>query len=152
VTRRGFILDLLAQLGTTSNYSAIADLHRLHITTGHAKSFPASCIYTSRSLVTTSNSRDPSASALKSALNNTSFPTDIFFHRLPYGTESVAAIVFLLTPRHGPRRKHHFRMRICFRGNVFTEPFPSSVRLFLHIKKLLPSNERCSIACFATVA
>jgi hypothetical protein len=31
-------------------------------------------------------------------------------------------------------------MRIRCRGNVFTEPFPSSGRLFLFIKNLLPSN------------
>jgi hypothetical protein len=33
--RRGtdWILDLLAQLGTTSNYGAIADFHALQITT-----------------------------------------------------------------------------------------------------------------------
>jgi hypothetical protein len=48
-----------------------------------------------------------------------------------------------------PSRKHHFR-RGC-RGNVFTEPFTRSGRLFL-LKNLVPSNGRRSVVCFAAVA
>jgi hypothetical protein len=58
----GFIDHLYTQLGTTSNYSATANLHTLQITTAIAKPFPACCIFTSRSLTTASNSGDSSAS------------------------------------------------------------------------------------------
>jgi hypothetical protein len=37
----GFIDHLYTPLGNTSNYSAIADLHTLQITTAPAKPFPA---------------------------------------------------------------------------------------------------------------
>jgi hypothetical protein len=50
-----WIWDLLTtytQLGSTSNYSAIANLHNLQITTAHAKSLSACCAFTSHSLVT----------------------------------------------------------------------------------------------------
>jgi hypothetical protein len=57
-----WILDLLRPLGTTSNYSAIANLHTLQITTARAKTFPAYCALTTRSLATASNSGDSSAS------------------------------------------------------------------------------------------
>jgi hypothetical protein len=58
----GWILDLLTRLGTTSNYSAIADLHTLQFTTIPAKPFPARCVFNSRSLAMASNSGDSSAS------------------------------------------------------------------------------------------
>jgi hypothetical protein len=51
---------------TTLNYSAIADLHTLQITTAHTKSSPACCDFSSRFLVTVSNSGDSSASAFTS--------------------------------------------------------------------------------------
>jgi hypothetical protein len=51
----GFIGHLYTPLGTTSNYSAIADLHILQITTALAKPFPARRIF-SRSLATDSKS------------------------------------------------------------------------------------------------
>jgi hypothetical protein len=161
--RRGFGLDiefidhLYTKLETTSNYSATANLHTLQITTAHAKSFPACCVFTSRSLVTASNSGDSSASALKCSLNGGSPPTDNFLHRLPYRTDLVAPIVFLITPRYGPRPQHSsFSYANRFRGNVFTEPFPSSSRLScllricclvtgvpLSVSRTLPRNESC---------
>jgi hypothetical protein len=61
-SRRGFELNIgfidffSTRLGTTSNYSAIANLHTLQITTAPAKPFPACCVFTSHSLVTDSNS------------------------------------------------------------------------------------------------
>jgi hypothetical protein len=58
----GFIYHLFTRLGATSNYNAIADLHTLQIPTATAKPFPACCVFTSRSLVTASNSGDYSAS------------------------------------------------------------------------------------------
>jgi hypothetical protein len=57
-----WILDLLTQLGTTSNYSATADLHILQFITAPVKPSPACCVLTSRSLATASNSGDSSAS------------------------------------------------------------------------------------------
>jgi hypothetical protein len=55
----GFIDHLYTRLGTTSNYSATANLHNLQI---RAKHFPACWLFTSRFLVTASNSGDSSAS------------------------------------------------------------------------------------------
>jgi hypothetical protein len=49
-----WILDLLTQLRTTSNYSTIANLHTLQITTAAAMPFPACCVLTSHSLATAS--------------------------------------------------------------------------------------------------
>jgi hypothetical protein len=46
---------------TTSNYSAIANLHTLHITTAPIKPSPA-YVFNSRSLATASNSGDSSVS------------------------------------------------------------------------------------------
>jgi hypothetical protein len=63
------------RLGTTSNYSATANLHTLQINTAPVKSFPACCAFTSRSLVMASNSGDSSASALESSLNGGSLLT-----------------------------------------------------------------------------
>jgi hypothetical protein len=58
----GFIDHLYTPLGTTSNYSATANLHNSQITTAPAKSFAAYCVFTSRSLATASNCWDSSAS------------------------------------------------------------------------------------------
>jgi hypothetical protein len=74
-SRRGLGLDiefsdhLNTQLVITFNYSAIADLHTLQITTAHTKSFPACSVFTSSCLVTASNNGYSSASGLKSSLN-----------------------------------------------------------------------------------
>jgi hypothetical protein len=57
-SRRGFGLDVgftdnfTTQLVITRNYSALADLHALQITTAHAKSFPTRSVFTSGCLVT----------------------------------------------------------------------------------------------------
>jgi hypothetical protein len=48
----------ISLLVTTGNYSAIVNLHTLHITTTHSKSFSACCVFFSLSLVTASNSAD----------------------------------------------------------------------------------------------
>jgi hypothetical protein len=58
----GFIGHLYKRLGTTSNCSATDNLHISQITTAHAKPFPACCVFISRSLATTSNSGESSAS------------------------------------------------------------------------------------------
>jgi hypothetical protein len=51
-----WILDLLTQLGTTSNYNAIANLHTLQITAAKTKSSQARSVFNSRFLVTDVNS------------------------------------------------------------------------------------------------
>jgi hypothetical protein len=58
----GFIDHLYAPLGTTGNYSAIADLDTLEITTALPKPFPACCVFTNRSLTMASNNKYSSAS------------------------------------------------------------------------------------------
>jgi hypothetical protein len=55
-------MNLLTPLGTTSNYSATANIHISLIPTAPAERFPACCVLTSRSLATASNSGDSSAS------------------------------------------------------------------------------------------
>jgi hypothetical protein len=55
-------MGLHAPLGTTNNYSDIANLHIVQITTAPAKPFPACCVLTSPSLATASNSGDSSSS------------------------------------------------------------------------------------------
>jgi hypothetical protein len=66
----------------------------LHKSPQHTLSLPASGVFTSRSLVTASNSGDFSASAL------------FYLHNLPRRADSVAPTVFLITPLDGPSRKH----------------------------------------------
>jgi hypothetical protein len=110
-----WMLDLLIHVVTMN----IANIHTLQITTAHAKYFPACGVFTSRSLVTASNSGESSTAALKSSL-----------HSLPHRTHSDVPIFFLVTHLHGPNRKHRFEeyiyccMRIRYRGNVFTDPLP----------------------------
>jgi hypothetical protein len=118
-----WILDLLTNLytplGTTSNYSATADLHTLHITTAPAKPFPACCALTSRSLATASNSGDSSASSaqillsqphpteLSSTVNSTTAPSLLSLlcrAQLNTGTRSTLLVTF----RNEPHRKHRF--------------------------------------------
>jgi hypothetical protein len=51
-------IDLYTQLGITSNYSAIGNLHTSHFTTAPAKPSLAYCVFTSRSLTRGSKSGD----------------------------------------------------------------------------------------------
>jgi hypothetical protein len=126
----GFIELLYTKHVNTNNYSATANHHILQITTAPSKTFPACYVFSSHSLVTASNIGDFSASTLKSSL-----------HSLPYRTDLVAPVFFLITPRHGPHRQHRsFSYANRFRGNVLTELFPSNGRLFL-----------IRICCLATV-
>jgi hypothetical protein len=104
--RLGFGLDIgftdHLQVVTTNNYNTIAISTLYKITL----SFPARSVFTRRFLIMASNSGDSSASALKSSLNGGSLPTDSFLHRLPFRTDLVAPVVFLITPRHGPHRQY----------------------------------------------
>jgi hypothetical protein len=139
------ILDLLStyiHLGTTSNYSAIANYHTLQITNAHAKSFPARSVFTSSCLVTASNNGYSFASGLPSNC----LLTAPFLHSLPYRTDIFALIFFLITPRHGPRRIHRLQqylyccMRIRCCGNLFTEPLPRNDSGILAYSRSLHSN------------
>jgi hypothetical protein len=58
----GFIDHFYTPLGTTSNYSATANLHNSQITISTAKPFPACCVFANRSLATASNNGDSWAS------------------------------------------------------------------------------------------
>jgi hypothetical protein len=157
--RRGFGLGirftdhLYTRLGTASSHSAVANPHTLQITTN---SFPACCVFSSRSVVTASKSVDSSVSALKFSLNGGSLPTDSFLHR-PVQNWLGCPSCLLITPRHGPRRQHRsFSYANRFRRKVFTETFTSSGRLFLlriccpatdvvpvSVSRQLPRNECC---------
>jgi hypothetical protein len=139
----GFIDQLW--IVATLNYSAIAKFHTLQITRAQAKSCPACSVFTSSFLATSFNNGYSSTSMLKSSLNGGSLPTDSFLHRLPYRTDLVAPVDFLMTSRHCSCRQHHYHMRIRCSGNLFTESFPSSGCLFLLIKNLLPSDGRRSV-------
>jgi hypothetical protein len=75
----------------TSNYSATANLHNSQIITAPAKPFPACCAFTSHSLATASKSGNSSASRAQVLL---------------YRNDLVVPLVFLITPRHGPHKKH----------------------------------------------
>jgi hypothetical protein len=127
----GFLDHLYTRLGTASNYSAIADLHTLRITTAHAK--PQSFIlFPSRCLVTALNNGDSSASVLTP---------------LPFGllltTELIAPAVLVITSRHGPHRKHPVLLLLLscpLPQNVFTEPLPRNGHYADH------RNHRFSIA------
>jgi hypothetical protein len=138
----GFIDHLYTQHRTASSYRALADRHALLIT-AHAKSFLAS-----RSLVTVSNIGDSSASSL---VFEWRLPSNWkFSSQTPTQNSLGCPIVF---PQHGPSSQHRsFSYANRFRGNVFTEPFPSSGRIFLLIKKLQPSNGHRSVVCFVAVA
>jgi hypothetical protein len=112
----GCIGHLNTQLVIALNYSAIAKIHTLQVIRAHAKSFPSFSVFTRRFLVTVSNNGCSFASVLRSSLNGGSFPTAPFLHIVPYKTDFVAPIVFLITPRHGTRREH--------RLFSYTYPFP----------------------------
>jgi hypothetical protein len=105
-----WILDLLttythdSQLQATTAPQLISTINK---SPQHPLSlFQPAVVFTSRSPVTASNSGDSSSSALKSSLNGGYLAIVPFHHSLPYRTDSVAPIVSLITPRHGPRRPH----------------------------------------------
>jgi hypothetical protein len=55
-------MDWVLELGTTSNYSSIADLHTLKITAANTKSSSANRVFNRRFLVKDVNSGDSSGS------------------------------------------------------------------------------------------
>jgi hypothetical protein len=66
-------------LTITSNYSAVANIHTLQITTAHAKYFPACSVVSSSCLVTASNNNYSFASWLKFYLNGGSLPNAYYW-------------------------------------------------------------------------
>jgi hypothetical protein len=151
-------LPLNAQLVITLNYSAIADFYTLPITTAHAKSFPASGVFTNISLVTASNNGYSSASLLKSSLCSTSLSASrlaAISHQPPllFTTDLVAPAVFLITPPHGPRRQHtvHSRMLTVSAGMCLpSRSLAAAVCSCLLRLCCLPTN--VVPLCFAAVA
>jgi hypothetical protein len=102
---------------TTSNYSTNVNSHTLQFTAAHTRS-SQSAVFSSRSLVSTSNGRRfwtipvpqlPASNSNTSQRLNcgtvTNSPTISHFTVLT-STELASLIVLLVTSRHGPHRKH----------------------------------------------
>jgi hypothetical protein len=119
----GFIGHLYTQLGTTSNYSVIANLHTIQITKACAKSFSACCVLTNRSLMTASNSEYSSASRAQVILSLTPVQNSLSIFNSSVApsllslscraqlncqtsTDSNAPVLFCIITSHGPHRKH----------------------------------------------
>jgi hypothetical protein len=106
-----------SELQVITALSLIFTIHKLQ---QHPLSLSSAwCIFISRSLATASNSGDFSVLRAHRLPCRTQFTTDSFFHSIPYRTHSqltlcqlttnwVVPIVFKVTPRHGPHRKHPF--------------------------------------------
>jgi hypothetical protein len=98
-------LDLLTPLLTTSNDSATANLHNSHFTTAHAKRFPASCVFTCRSLATVSNSRDsptiPSTGLGSSLYSFGTYPTE----NTVSNNSSIVACIYVAAGTCVPSRR-----------------------------------------------
>jgi hypothetical protein len=113
----------------------------------HTLSSFVCCVCTSRSLVTASNSGDSSAFALKPFLNGGSLHTASFLHRFPYRTDLVVPVIFLITPRHGPRRQHRFSVACVSvtAGTYFPSRFLAAAdySCFLRIYCLATDVVRC---------
>jgi hypothetical protein len=129
------------RLGTTSNYSATANLHNSQITTAPAKPFPACCVFTSSSLATASNSGDSSASRSQ-VLSSFSY-------------QLICPL--LITSLHGPHRKHRSSI-VAFvsvaAGTCLPSRCPETaaarttennvfILLRAYMLRALPSNGRC---------
>jgi hypothetical protein len=105
--------------GTTSNYSATANLHISQITTALAKPFLVCCVFTSRSLATALTVED------------LSFTRSGCLHSLPctsQRTQPTWSLFYNISVNHAetPRFQQSLYccVRIRCRGNVFTEPLP----------------------------
>jgi hypothetical protein len=137
-------LTTYTPLGTTSNYSATANLHNLQIVTAPTKNFPPCCFFTSRSLETASNSGDSSAflplpighrlaSKLMSDITTDGQSASLSWNKehilglrpdlyycqtvaglLRWGTFSDERTGLSFTTAAGPRQRSHFRVRIVF--------------------------------------
>jgi hypothetical protein len=84
--------------------NSVACLHTLQSITAPTKFFPTCCVFTSPSLSTVSNNGDSSASPAQFLFSQP--PVQISTITWQLTTNWVARIVFKITPRHGPHRKH----------------------------------------------
>jgi hypothetical protein len=91
-----WVLDLLTQLGTTSNYSATANLHNSQITTLPAKLFPACSVFTSPSVATAANSFPGSGTIFTASLAELNWAK----------VNSLLQTVLPIKSQHGIHRKH----------------------------------------------
>jgi hypothetical protein len=95
----GFTNQSYTRFVITSNYRVTANIHNSQITTAPAKSFPACCVFTSRSLAMSYDNGDSSAS--RAQIRFSQPHAELFVSNL------VAPSVFKITPWQGPHRKHH---------------------------------------------
>jgi hypothetical protein len=136
----GFIEHLHTPLGTTSKYSAIADLHTLHITIAHAKP-QFFLVFPSRCLVPALNNRDSSTSVL------TPLPAGCTIHSWTHCSNCPGYNISARTTQKTPFFYCCGRVRCC--GIVFIEPLPTNGRGADHRKHRssivagVPSNGRC---------
>jgi hypothetical protein len=113
------LLTTYTQLGTTSNYSAIANLHTSQITTATAKPFLVCCTFISLYLATASNSADSSAWLR------------LYLHSHPFRNQlnSLLQLSCEFSARTAQQTSFFY---CCFRvrcsGNMFTELFPTNGR------------------------
>jgi hypothetical protein len=157
----GFFDHLCTPFGTTSNYSAIADLHTLQITTASTKSSPSCSVFNSRSLATTSKSGDSSASLSQVLLLQSSAQNST-----ELSVNSLLQTVLLIISRQGPHIKHPVSivvvqlLKLPSNGNAFIEPLPRKVLVNSRISRSLHSysctryNIECSrltINCWLTL-
>lgn len=101
-------LDLLTLLGTTSNYSALADLHTLEMTAANTKSSPARSVFNSRSLATAPICGDSAASCTQDLVTavhaeGLSIPSC----QLPT-INSRTRLTLLIKFQYEPHREQHF--------------------------------------------
>jgi hypothetical protein len=113
----GFIDDLYTPLGTTSNQSAVTDLHTIHIATAHAK--PQSVIVSpNRFLVTDLNNGDSSAS----------LPTSVLSGEYSTAELNAPAVMVTTSLRGSHIQKLYFCVHVRCRGNMLTKPLPRNGR------------------------
>jgi hypothetical protein len=83
----GFMDHLYTRLETTINYIAIANLHTLKLPQYPLSIFPPCCVFISRSLATTSNSGDSSASSAQVSSSQPPMQNCISTNSLPLSTK-----------------------------------------------------------------
>jgi hypothetical protein len=114
-----WLLDLLTTLTyivITLNYSSIANLHTLWITTAYAKSFPAGSVFTSSCLVKASDKCYSSASVVKSCLNGGSLlaaQSSKSKSELLYDWRFTANQFVLASSPLRPTARHFFQLNSC---------------------------------------
>jgi hypothetical protein len=140
-----FVDHLYIQLGTTSNYSTTADLHNWHTTAAPAKSFPACCVFSSRSLATASNCGYSCVSALRLSLHSlqgwTLFLKYQFTRGISHQPPSLPFTVWLSTEHWNI--KSNSKLKLLYDGrftvNEYAWPFVKcTFRTYSMLLKILP--------------